>query len=223
MAAKRFGIVAALPRELALLVGKLKPDAVSLEQGIARYELPNAVVVAAGMGAGRAMLAVEACGDVETLISVGLAGACSPRLMPGSVAEARVVLDTQTGERYGAASTTDIVLATTPVIASVAEKARLALAYDAAMVDMEAAAVARLARTRDLPFRAIKAISDAHDFELEGLSKFAGPRGEFRTGAFALYTALRPAMWPKAIKLGGDSSRALKALTAKLQQVIAEP
>jgi adenosylhomocysteine nucleosidase len=70
-------------------------------------------------------------------------------------------------------------------------------------------------------FRAIKGISDGHDFELESLSRFAGPRGSFRTAAFALHTALRPQQWSRAAQLGRDSSRALTALTAALREVIA--
>ncbi|MDE1161850.1 MAG: phosphorylase [Acidobacteriaceae bacterium] len=218
----RIGIVAALPRELAGLLGDAKPAATLLQQGVFRVQRGNAVLVAAGMGSERATLAVEACGEVQQLLSVGLAGACSPLLTPGQIAEARVVIDTQSGERYGAASTTELVLATTATIASVAEKARLAAAYGASMVDMEAATVARLARAHSIPFRAIKGISDAHDFELEGMSKFAGKHGSFRTGAFALYTAARPWLWGKAMTLGKGSTAALKELTVKLEQVIAD-
>ncbi len=74
------------------------------------------------------------------------------------------------------------------------------------MVDMEAATVARLARMRGLGFRAIKAVSDAHDFELSSLSRFASPHGHFRTGAFALHTALRPAPWRQTMQLGARQS-----------------
>jgi adenosylhomocysteine nucleosidase len=89
------------------------------------------------------------------------------------------------------------------------------------MVDMEAAAVARLAVGRGLPFRAIKGISDAHDFEMESLSEFTGPRGQFRTGAFAVHTALRPHRWGAAMRLGRASNRALAALWAEVQSLLA--
>jgi adenosylhomocysteine nucleosidase len=87
---------------------------------------------------------------------------------------------------------------------------------------MEAATVARLAAMRGIPFRAVKAVSDAHDFELEGLSRFSSADGSFRTGAFALHTALRPGKWGKAMELGRGSSRALAGLTQALQVLIAE-
>jgi adenosylhomocysteine nucleosidase len=113
------------------------------------------------------------------------------------------------------------VLVTTETIAGIREKTRLATSYDAALVDMEAATVARLARAHGLGFRAIKAISDAHDFEIAALARFAGKQGSFRTGAFALHTALRPHLWAKAAKLGRDSNRALAKLHATLSDTIA--
>jgi len=72
----KIGIVAALPREIAGLVRGVKPDAAMVDQGIYLYRLPQAVVVAAGMGAVRASLAVGAVlgKGVTTLISTGLAG-----------------------------------------------------------------------------------------------------------------------------------------------------
>jgi adenosylhomocysteine nucleosidase len=86
-------------------------------------------------------------------------------------------------------------------------------------VDMEAATVARLAELHGIPFRAIKAVSDAHDFELTSLSRFATKTGHFRTGAFALHTALRPHRWHNTIQLGAGSQRALLALNKRLKEI----
>jgi adenosylhomocysteine nucleosidase len=213
-------IVAALPREIAGLVRGVKPDAALTARGIYLYRLPGAVVVAAGMGSTRAALAVEAAlaaGDVKMLISTGLAGGCVAGATPGTVLDAHIVVDINTGERFTSASqpvepSRSITLATADSIASVREKARLAATYGALMVDMEAATVARLARAHGLPFRAIKGISDAFDFELDSLGQFAGEKGSFRTGAFALHTAMRPWTWPQAIALGRGSAKALEAL-----------
>ncbi len=196
-------MIAALPREISALVKGVRPDAELRARGVHLYRLPGAVVVAAGMGAERATLGVEAAlatSRVNTLISVGLAGACSPDVKAGDLVEAGVVVDAETGERLRtgarvASGAARRVLVSTEAIASVREKARLATAYGAAMVDMEAATVGRLARAHGKEFRAIKAISDAHDFELESMARFAGKHGSFRTGAFALHTALRPGTW----------------------------
>jgi adenosylhomocysteine nucleosidase len=87
---------------------------------------------------------------------------------------------------------------------------------------MEAATVARLAAAKGLRFRAIKGISDAHDFEMESMSRFADAHGHFRIGAFALHTALRPASWQSAMRLGRESNRALTKLWIELSSLIAE-
>ena len=115
-----------------------------------------------------------------------------------------------------------VVLATAGSIASVTEKARLAEVYGAALVDMEAATVARMARARGVGFRAIKGVSDGFDFELSALGKFEGERGSFRTGAFAAYTAVRPWMWGKAMELGRGSGMALKGLEVVLRGVLSK-
>lgn len=218
-------IIAALPREIAALVRGAPADPELLRRGIHLYRIRKAVVVAAGMGAQRAAIAVEAAlatASVTTLISTGLAGSCTPEVNAGAIVEARLVIDATTGERFDtdALPGTAATLVTTEAIASVREKERLLATYGASLVDMEAATVARLALAHGLGFRAIKGISDAHDFELEPLSRFTGKHGTFRTAAFALHTAVRPRHWSKAARLGRHSSRALEKLNAALQQVI---
>jgi len=205
-------MIAALPRELERLV-----------RGWERRELPgkvfvytngSAVAACAGMGAARVALAVEAAmneGPVTALVSVGLAGACDPALRVGDIVRAGEVIDSGTGERYSNSQFRQ-VLATTPEIASVAEKRRLYSAYGAAAVDMEAAAVARIALGHGLHFQAIKVISD----EIEGLSRFATKDGQFREAAFAIYAAVRPHLWKKLIALAGNSAKALVSLTDAL-------
>jgi adenosylhomocysteine nucleosidase len=222
----RIAVIAALPREVALLVRGAKPDAALLREGIHLHLLPNAVVVAAGMGAARASLAVDAArasGPVECLISAGLAGSCTAALLPGRVVSAATVIDTRTGERFSATGAKESwALASCEAIASVKEKARLAETYNVALVDMEAATVARLALAHGIPFQAVKGISDAYDFELASLARFATLRGQFRTGSFALHTALRPHTWGRTIRLGRDSSRALAALNERLKVILAD-
>jgi adenosylhomocysteine nucleosidase len=237
----KIAVIAALPREVLTLVRGTKLDARLRPRGISRFTMPGAVVVAAGMGPERVAFAVEAAleeTEVNLLVSAGLAGSCNPALPAGLVAEATQVVDVRTGERYSTEAREGVVvdprsgsrreipeglvLATGAQIASVREKTRLREAYGASMVDMEAATVARLARAYGLRFRAIKGISDAAEFELEGLSQFTGKHGEFLTASFALHTALRPSMWKRAMELGQGSNVALGGLTEKLRQVIAD-
>lgn len=218
-------IIAALPREIAGLVRGTRPDSELRRRGVHLYRIDGAVVVAGGMGASRVTLALDAAlrvGEIDLVVSTGLAGASSPRVPAGAVVEATTVVDAKTGERFPcAASGAECVLITTEKIAGIREKARLHESYNAALVDMEAATVVRLALARGLRFRAIKGISDAHDFEMEAMNRFADPLGHFRTGAFALHTALRPQNWGSAMRLGRESNRALTKLWAELRELIA--
>ena len=219
----QLAIIAALPREIAGLVRGTRADAELLQRGIHLHSLPGALVVAAGMGAQRVTVALETARQTATItavVSTGLAGACTPELRAGEAVEASSVVDARTGERFAAAEAGH-VLVTTEAIAGVQEKARLAASHGAALVDMEAATLARLAVAHGLAFRAIKGISDAHDFELASLARFGGGNGHFRTRAFALHTALRPHHWSRAMTLGRESARALVAMQALLRDVIA--
>jgi adenosylhomocysteine nucleosidase len=215
-------IIAALPREVAGLVKGVRPDPIARRAGIYTYVLPRCIIVCAGMGATRATLAVEKAlqlADISCFTSVGLAGACHSGIKIGSVVEVRTVIDALTGEHSRAGDDAKGTLVTTAAIASVKEKERLHQSYGADVVDMEGATVARLATIHGLRFRAFKAVSDGHDFELASMSRFASPHGHFRTGAFALHTALRPHHWRKTVQLGANSQRALTNLTKILKEL----
>jgi adenosylhomocysteine nucleosidase len=214
-------IIAALPREVKHLV-----------RGWQEHRLPNktvlytndfAVVACSGIGPARAILAVQAAmamKPVTTLLSVGLAGACDPSLKIGDIVHAGIVVDTQSGERYSNSQNKQ-VLVSTSAIAGIREKHRLYESYRASAVDMEAATVARIAQAHDLPFLAIKAISDDASFELQELARFTTQDGQFREAAFAAYSVAQPRLWSKLFQLAGNSKRAIQSLTAELASQLA--
>ncbi len=230
-------IIAALPRELAMLSRDLGAVTVTeskgllLQTGSLKDGFCPIILASAGMGAQRVSLAVAAAlahGPIGTLLSIGFAGACDPLLSPGNIVEASVVIDSRSGERF---DTDDIfggeiaspgVLVTSPRIAGIAEKLRLRASYNASAVDMEAATVARIARAHGIPFGALKSISDEHDVDLTNLSAFANAQGHFRTAAFALHTLLRPHQWRSTAKLGRNSKSALDNLTGAVHQLLAK-
>ena len=214
-------IIAALPREVSALVKGWERRETT--RNVFVWTRGNAVVACAGMGAMRAVLVCEAAmktSQVSTLVSAGLAGACDAKLRVGDVVRATTVVDARTGERFETAVVDGGVVVTGAQIASVREKARLREAYGAAAAEMEAAAVARIARAHGLAFRAVKAISDEADFAMEGLERFATTDGQFREGAFALHAALRPWMWGEVMALGRNSAKAVRALTEVLRAEI---
>jgi adenosylhomocysteine nucleosidase len=222
--------IAALDREIAAMVNGWRADETLPGKGIHLYWNEHAVVACAGMGAARATLAVDAAlslGPASELISVGWAGACLHRLQIGDVLFPDVVVDVRTGERFFPANERAQhdgleVLATVPSPAGPAEKSRLAVSYYASAVDMEAAAVARLARARDIPFRAIKAISDTVDFELPSMDRFTTPEGQLREAAFGLHVALHPRLWNPVLTMAKSSKLAAARLRTHMEAHLAQ-
>jgi adenosylhomocysteine nucleosidase len=214
---ERPAIIAALPREVKHLVRGWQRH--RLADHVVVYSNGHAVVAHAGMGAERATMAVQAAmtiRPVTVLLSVGLAGGCDPSVRVGDIVSAGVVVDTLSGERFSDSEFRQ-VLVSTPSIASVREKQRLFASYSASAVDMEAATVARIAQGHNLPFRAIKVISDDAGFEMQELGRFATQSGQFNEAAFAAYSVVRPRLWSKLAQLAGNSKLALEALTTELE------
>jgi adenosylhomocysteine nucleosidase len=217
--------IAALNREIAGLVHGWRGDENLPGRGIHLYWNDEAVVACAGMGADRAVLAVEAAlalGPVSELVSVGWAGACHSQFRAGDVIHADIVVDAKTGERFFSARERgepepQKIVVTVAAPAGVKEKERLAVAYYACAVEMEAAAVGRLARIRELPFYAIKAISDDASFEMPDMAKFSAPNGQFREGAFGLHVALRPSLWKPVLIMAKGSKLAAGRLQNEIE------
>jgi len=222
--------IAAMPREIASLVSRAgwRAEPKLLSRKIHLFEHEDAIVACAGMGAARASLAVEAAlslGPASELVSVGWAGACDPNYGTGEVIRAGIVIDTRTGERFFTTepdTNTPRILVTVAVPAGAREKARLGESYRAAAVDMEAAAVARIARARAVPFVAIKVISDAMHFELPELSRFSTLDGQFREVAFGMHAALRPWLWKPVLTLARASTLSAQRLRLAIEAHILE-
>jgi len=237
MSGTRPAFVAALLREIAPLVKGWQTDSALRARGIHLYWNEQAIVVCAGMGAQRATLAAQAAfamGAVSSLTSIGWAGACDPAFHVGHVVEASVVIDARTGERFEGRSGVSRhsasgsvvfesrpIIVTVPLPSSVHEKRRLAETYSASAVEMEAAAVARFAQIHQLPFFAVKAISDEADFELPDMDGFVDAQGQFREAAFGLHVALRPWLWLRVLRMARSSKLAAENLSAALRGRIA--
>ncbi|MGO8718917.1 MAG: phosphorylase [Acidobacteriaceae bacterium] len=218
----RIAILAALPREVAPLVRDWPIRIVSRGEGTSVWENDRAIVVCAGMGRERVTRALELAesrGQLDSIISVGYAGALRAGMQMDEAYWPGAVIDGQTGDRFecndgkGALVTTDHAV-------SREEKLELAVRWNADLVDMEAATVARLAHMRDLPFRALRAVSDLVDDDVPDFGAFTDERGGFREGRFAMYVALHPWMVPTAVKLGKQSARASQAIAQALRQIL---
>lgn len=214
-------IIAALDRELAPLTRHWKTVRFSYTgRSFQSFEHENLVAIAGGIGcraAGRAAKAVVAQYKPEMLISAGLAGALTANLNIAGLVTPNVIMDAATGAQYRCESGNG-VLVTCNEIAGHASKQELARKFHAAAVDMEAAAVAEVAVQKGLAFACVKAISDELDFVMPPLSQFVDDEGQFQSGRFASWVALRPKYWIKTLVLARNSNRAARALCERLEQ-----
>jgi adenosylhomocysteine nucleosidase len=218
MPRKPIAIVAAMPVELAPLLGKTQSQQVD---GVELFELPQAMVAVGGIGEKHARHAAEVViehAHPTLLISAGIAGAISPRLKVGDVGWIREVVDVATGERYPT-QRGDWVLATSQEVSDAAEKQSLLTKFGADVVDMEGAAEAQVAKERGIEFAAVKAISDDATFEMPPLNRFIDD-GKFDTQRFLIYVALHPRWWGALGKIKKNSGIATANLCEAVGHLI---
>ena len=181
--------------------------------------------VAACAGAGQpaathAFAAIERDAPIDLVFSIGWAGALSAEIATGSAYNLAGVIDVLTGERFNCdAGAGSLWLVTSPNVVDESEKRRLASAYSAALVDMEAAAVARLAAMRGIPFYCIKGVSDGFADKLPDFNRFL-VNGQFKTAQFALYALIRPWYWPALVRMGENSKKASQSIAESLHHFL---
>lgn len=211
----KVAIIAALEREIAGAVRKWR---VCKREYAGRryrfYESERAVAVCAGIGAEPARRACEAVVRLyqpPLIISVGLAGGLDASLPAGSLFIPSRIVDAGDGAALNLSEGQGTLVSWNSV-AGKEQKAKLAKAYGASAVDMEAAAVARGATARGIGFMAVKAISDDYQFDFPALERFIAADGSFRAAALVMYAGMRPWLWRKLLYLKRNSDRAAAAL-----------
>jgi adenosylhomocysteine nucleosidase len=211
---------------IAAMAGELKPLVRGWQHehrngvDLWRWRSGECEWIAACAGAGveaatRAFAETEKDGAIDRAISVGWAGALSGECKPGQAYIVSGVIDVQTGERFPVAARPEEDsyaakhwLVTSPKVADAIEKQRLAAAYGAGLVDMEAAVVARMAGARNIPFECIKGVSDAFADSLPDFNRFISTRGQFQLARFIAFVLLRPRHWPALMRMGENSKKA---------------
>jgi adenosylhomocysteine nucleosidase len=221
----KIAIVAALEREVKPLITAWRVvDRSHAGRHFRFFESEHAVLICGGIGeeaARRAAEAVFALYAPDTILSAGFAGASDPSLKvgtlftPSRVVNARDSSVSETGTGSG-------TLVSFASIATADQKGRLASAYGAQAVDMEAAAVARAAQSRGVRFECVKAISDDQSFDLPGLNRFVQD-GQFRTKRFIAYSLARPWLWLRLLRLAQNSRKAAETLCNFLERYNPQP
>ena len=230
----RVAIIAAMPGELKPLVRGWRRER---RNGVDlwRWRFDQGEWIAACAGAGveaatrafaeveRAFAEVEKASPVDLVISAGWAGALSEELEPGRAYFVSGVIDARSGERFRPAVWRgELWLVTSPRVAGPAEKQRLAAAYGAGLVDMEAAGIARLAQMRGIPFYCVKGISDGYRDKLPDFNRFILADGRFRTIPFIFFALVRPWYWLALMRMGENSRRAARSIRDSILDLLDE-
>ena len=182
------------------------------------------VEVGGGDEAGAARAAARLAGAVRGLVSFGLAGGLDPALQAGDLVVPGRVVDGDAAWRTDAwlsaalgGCTGHVLRGGGAVLATVAQK-QAARAAGADAVDLESAAVARVAARHGLPFAVLRAVCDeaGRDLPLAALVAL-GPAG--RIGGLRVLGAVARRPWevPALIGLGRDAARARAALVGRVR------
>jgi adenosylhomocysteine nucleosidase len=211
--------VAAVPREVQPLLRQWTRRTNSYTgRNFDFFENGDRVLVCGGIGpeaARRASEAVVSLYGPQEIVSIGFAGALDTTLRVGDLLEPATVIDSRDGSRNSITGGSG-VLVSFSVVAGKDQKQRLAKAYSAQAVDMEAAAVAKTAAIHGLRFRAIKVVSDESDFAMPPMDRFVNSDGGFRTSSLVAYCAFRPQFWGAIARLARNSAKAARVLVARL-------
>jgi adenosylhomocysteine nucleosidase len=223
----RVAIIAAMPGELKPFVrGWPHSTRNNVNFWAQRNSEDEWIAACAGTGqraATRAFAALEDGGPIDLLFSVGWAGALNADVATCSAHNMAGVIDTQTGERFHCdAGAGERWLVTSPIVANEAEKRRLASTYRADLVDMEAAALARLALMRGIPFYCIKGVSDGFTDRMPDFNRFICQDGRFDMAGMVLFSIVRPWYWSSLIKMGENSKRASQSIRQALVDFLDE-
>lgn len=221
----RTAIIAAFPGELKPLVHGWPHSARNGVDFWAQRDVEDEWIAAcAGAGqdaATRAFAALEDGGPIDLAFSIGWAGALRGSMAPGSAHNIAGVIDIRTGERFNCdAEAGDVWLVTSPRVCDEEEKRRLASTYGAELVDMEAAAIARLAVAREIPFYCIKGVSDGLNARLPDFNRFLSSDGKLNLVRLVLFSVLRPWYWPALLEMGENSRKAALSIAQSLHEFL---
>ncbi len=221
----RTAIIAAMPGELKPLVrGWPHGTRNGVEFWAQRDSEDEWIAACAGAGqsaATRAFAALEDGGPIDLVFSIGWAGALRASMTPGNAYNIAGVIDIRTGERFPCdAEAGDVWLVTSHKVCDEEEKRRLASTYNAGLVDMEAAAVGRLAAMRSIPFYCIKGVSDGLNARLPDFNRFLTAEGKLQLSRLVLFAILRPWYWPPLIEMGENSRKAAQSMALSLHEFL---
>lgn len=228
------GILVALPEELRTLTKS------RLEQGKCTHVANNTLVILSGTGPDNASVAAQKLieNGANQLISWGCAGALAPFLKAGDLLIPTVILTEDNQQLETRRDWTKKIINTLEqaircydgwlfesrsVIHLAQDKMQQHQKTQALAVDMESAALARVAQQAGIPFVAIRSIVDPADLDLpRAISHAMTEKGVISITKLLLYLACHPTELPHLIQLGlhfNSASKTLKHVASELKQI----
>ncbi|MDO9048683.1 MAG: phosphorylase [Methylobacter sp.] len=225
------GIIVALPEELSTLTSK------KIDKGCCVFISDTIVLAYFGAGADNARTASESliAQGATRLISWGCAAALSESLKPGDLVLADTLIDaegTQIGITPDWYDYTKSLLSThlkvhtgslaesKTIVAAGKNKKHLHTQTGAIALDMESAAIAKVAQQNDLPFLAIRTIADPVNMDLpKAINHSLNDEGDIVLAKLLLFIVLHPAELPGLIKLGLHFNAAKNTLKSVAKQL----
>lgn len=222
---KRTGFITALASEARTL----RP---AFGRGMGSSKANGVLIVVAGIGAAAAARAAAAAMEAGAgaLVSWGYAGGLAPDLTSGALVVPDRILCTDgsvfdTDERWRAVLSARIAgqltvrcatLLSSPLILADEEcKSRHFRGSGAIAVDMESAAIARVARAWNVPFLAVRAVLDTSGEQLPRvIADVIGPDGKLRWVQLWRDVARSPRTFQQLLALRSNYREARRALTA---------
>jgi adenosylhomocysteine nucleosidase len=240
----------AMRQEVADLRRHMALDETLAQQGCLVYKGKHGnrevLVVETGIGNKRAERATELVLDsypVTTVVSLGFGGALDEETKAGDIIICSTLFDDRESGAPCCSDANLISLAeqaldgvamrlllgsSVTVVRPVSEpetKRALGKAFSAKVVDMESYCIGRIASARQVPFLAVRAISDTVADRLPPFDRFLDSQGTWRWKRAALYFLLRPhqlivlcRFYINARKAGKNLSRLVTCLIPKLQE-----
>lgn len=225
------GILVALPEELRTLTNS------KIKQGECISTSKNTITILSGSGSENASIAAQkllAHGATQ-LISWGCAGALAPYLKAGDLIIPSAILTKKNTQLNTHTQWSGQVvkllenrikcyngqlLESESVISLASHKAIQFQQTQALAVDMESAAVARIAAQAQLPFIALRSIVDPAQLDLpEAINYAMSDKGIVSIPKLMLYLCVHPGELPRLVRLGLHFNAASKTLKHLAQQL----
>lgn len=237
----KIGIITAMPEESRAVLKSAERRSKSVISGhrlcrcrIADHDI---ILLESGMGllnAGWGAMSISHEAP-ELLISVGFGGAVLPGLAVGDTVAAEQVLHCHGNDLepvdvgfYGRNSTADSLgirrgafISSDGILNKRELASHLGQGINNPMVEMESAAVARVAASLGIPFLGIRVVSDPWDEELEfSIHEFCDDSMRIRPNKVLATILKRPRIIPQLIRLARNSHIAARSLTKTMKELL---